>query len=88
MNKTIWKFNIKSFHRGDIIISIPSGFKILQCAIHPDKTLAIWAAVPPHAEEVEINILIRFTGESEPEKAEYIGTVIDSNNLVYHIYWN
>ncbi|WP_048770859.1 hypothetical protein [Rhodococcus ruber] len=72
-----------------VTVDLPSGARLLHvapCREHPDRRIDLWyecrAGVParPHTLHVE------GTGHPIVDDALYIGTVVASNGLVWHVY--
>lgn len=70
-------------------IEVPSDFTILSCGIQNDVPV-IWGECSPDAPRIRRVFKVIFTGETLDRALEtyrhFIGTVQNSQEIVYHIY--
>lgn len=88
MHTAIWKFTIPGNNR-DILsfedILMPSG-AIIRLVLEMDRVGYLWAEVDPSCPVVKRRIYIVGTGRAIPQHFGYIGTIIQEDRGVYHLY--
>lgn len=68
-----------------IKLLIPWGYKILSFQ-NKGEDLFIWVEVDPSHATTDVTFHIVATGGEVPECCDYIGTVVDVDNMVWHLY--
>ena len=82
--KTIWKYPLEN--KTEQTVLMPSGSKILTAQMQHDK-ITLWGIATTDLPKVPRNIEILGTGHPSPEQVrEYIGTVQDECEEVWHIF--
>lgn len=87
--KTIYKYSISTDQR-EIKIWVPVGSTPIFTGLDPHKVPSIWVEVDlDHDDEVEMCCVIVGTGHELPSSEyKYIGSFIENNTFVWHIYTN
>lgn len=70
-------------------VRLPFGYQILS-TLEQDGKLCIWAMVDPENKNTTpVDINVYYTGEpiTDMNNKTFLGTIISSNSLVYHIFY-
>lgn len=82
----VWKFGL-ALRRGVWqSVGVPDGAQVVHFA-EQDGVLCFWALVDPYAlENEELSVAVVYTGEQVPNGGRYVGTCMDSDELVWHLF--
>lgn len=74
---------------GDYIVKVNGFPTLLSFGLDPQGHMCIWAKVRPDMQDEEIEVALRFTGQSPPHDTfRFIGTYLDTKTgLVWHAWW-
>lgn len=83
--KTIFKYNLDLIDKQEV--EIPANGKILHFGLQDLESLCIWVLIDPANSKEKRHFKIYGTGRSIYDESEnYIGTVITSFGLVWHLF--
>lgn len=88
MGQTIYKYNLLP---GQNRLKLPMSCRILTAQMQNEK-ITVWVQLDPEEEEqAEVDFFVVGTGQSSTDalqSATYINTVQDSQDLVWHVFWD
>jgi hypothetical protein len=87
--KTIYKYSISTYV-SETKIWVPLGSTPIFTGLDPNKIPSIWVEVDlDQDDEVEMCVVVVGTGDELPSSDyKYIGSFIENNTFVWHIYTN
>ena len=87
MAEAIWKFPIDPIpYSGDVSVFLPVKARILTMQVDNKTGVpTMWAVVDPEADKTRRQFVVVGTGDSPPDKAEYVGTY-QAGPYVWHVF--
>lgn len=80
---TIWKFSLPI--TDSQVIEVPIGSHLLSAGLDPNGDVCLWLAVNPNAMTMNVEIVIRGTGQPLPHVGSYLGSVVQQP-FVWHLF--